>query len=503
MANIRVKDLPNTSAPAADTDEFIIDSSSAGTRRLNYGELKTAISGDFQSGTSTYKVATLGSDNKLDPAQIPDTLSQGLNFVGVANSAGDLTSTTQGDFYVIQTAFGVYSVGDQAVYDGSAYIRVTDGTKQISEGGTGATTLDAAKTNLEIIDVGSSPNQVSLNGMLGDLAFQSSDGLSVAELQGDNIGLNASPTDARLTITDSTNDCIHLTADESTIQGPYADTQIRMGGNIVVKGVNNAFLTTGSNAGLAVDSAGRVGIGNATPSSYNAAANSLVVGDHTTNRGITIASSNAHTGYLFFADGTGANAYRGRVAYNHAADQLYLGAGGSTSWKIDGATGNLIAVQSGAAIDFGSVAEGSGTPVANGGLLDDYESGSLTATLTPSGSGTITVDSSTNTLRYVKVGNLVSVTGKIAVSAVSSPVGSYVYLNLPFTVGSATGNRTAGTVLISAAASNANTYGVFVPNAGSTAYICSTAGTSLGAGTTGQDFSGNEELHINISYIAA
>lgn len=159
MANIRVKDLPNTSAPAADTDEFIIDSSSAGTRRLNYGELKTAISGDFQSGTSTYKVATLGSDNKLDPAQIPDTLSQGLNFVGVANSAGDLTSTTQGDFYVIQTAFGVYSVGDQAVYDGSAYIRVTDGTKEISEGGTGATTLDAAKTNLEIINIGKQPTR--------------------------------------------------------------------------------------------------------------------------------------------------------------------------------------------------------------------------------------------------------------------------------------------------------------------------------------------------------
>jgi len=171
MANIRVKDLPNTSAPAADTDEFIIDSSSAGTRRLNYGELKTAISGDFQSGTSTYKVATLGSDNKLDPSQIPDTLSQGLNFVGVANSAGDLTSTTQGDFYVIQTAFGVYSVGDQAVYDGSAYVRVTDGTKQITEGGTGATTLPDAKGNLEVPDVGTAPNEVPLNGMLGDMAL--------------------------------------------------------------------------------------------------------------------------------------------------------------------------------------------------------------------------------------------------------------------------------------------------------------------------------------------
>ena len=125
--------------------------------------------------------------------------------------------------------------------------------------------LDTSKLNLEVPDVGTAPNEVPMNGMLGSMAYQSSEGISVAKLQGDNVGLNASPTDARLTITDPTNDCIHLTADESTIQGPYADTQIRMGGNIVVKGVNNAFLATGSNTGVAVDSAGRVGIGTTSP----------------------------------------------------------------------------------------------------------------------------------------------------------------------------------------------------------------------------------------------
>jgi hypothetical protein len=82
-------------------------------------------------------------------------------------------------------------------------------------------------------------------------------------------------------------------------------------------------------------------------------------------------------------------------------------------------------------------------------------------------------------------------------------VGSYVQLNLPFTAGSSTQHRTAGTVLISAAASNINTYGAFVANSGSIAYICSTDAASLSSGTTAADFSGNEELHINISYIAA
>lgn len=190
MANIRVKDLPNTNA-ANDNDEFIVDSSTSGTRRLSYSELKSEISTDFQGDVNTYKIATLASDNKLDPSQIPDTLSQGLNFVGVANSAGDLTSTTQGDFYVIQTAFDSYQVGDQAVYNGSSYTRVTDGTKQIAEGGTGATTLDAAKVNLEIIDVGTAPNQCPTMGMLGSMSVQDADSVAMGTVEAESLTVDS------------------------------------------------------------------------------------------------------------------------------------------------------------------------------------------------------------------------------------------------------------------------------------------------------------------------
>ena len=170
MANIRVKDLPNADT-LADVDEMIIDSSSSGTRRIAYSELKTEVAADYVAAPSTYKLATLGSDNRLTTDQIPDSISQGLNFVGNANSAGDLTSTTQGDFYVIQTAFGVYAVGDQAVYDGSAYVKVTSGTKQIAEGGTGATTLSQAQTNLRIGNIGTGANDIPLNGMLNSGAW--------------------------------------------------------------------------------------------------------------------------------------------------------------------------------------------------------------------------------------------------------------------------------------------------------------------------------------------
>jgi hypothetical protein len=170
MANIRVKDLPNADT-LADADEMIIDSSGSGTRRIAYSELKTEVAADYVAAPSTYKLATLGNDNRLTTDQIPDSISQGLNFVGNANSAGDLTSTTQGDFYVIQTAFDSYAVGDQAVYNGSSYVRVTDGTKQIEEGGTGATTLSGAQTELKIPSIGLQPNQVPLSGMLNSGAW--------------------------------------------------------------------------------------------------------------------------------------------------------------------------------------------------------------------------------------------------------------------------------------------------------------------------------------------
>ena len=62
-----------------------------------------------------------------------------------------------------------------------------------------------------------------------------------------------------------------------------------------------------------------------------------------------------------------------------------------------------------------------------------YEEGEYTATITPQGSGTITVDSSYDQLRFTRIGRVVHVQGVIIVSSVSSPVGTLVSINLPFT----------------------------------------------------------------------
>jgi hypothetical protein len=79
-------------------------------------------------------------------------------------------------------------------------------------------------------------------------------------------------------------------------------------------------------------------------------------------------------------------------------------------------------------------------PSSDPNALDDYEEGWYTATLTPAG-GSITLTN--NRLNYTKIGRLVTITGEINVSSVSSPTDD-VSLNLPFQNAQST-NRSART----------------------------------------------------------
>jgi hypothetical protein len=63
--------------------------------------------------------------------------------------------------------------------------------------------------------------------------------------------------------------------------------------------------------------------------------------------------------------------------------------------------------------------------------LDDYEEGTYTATMTTTVSGTITLNSGINALRYTKIGNTVTIQGRIAIQSISSPVGA-VRISVPF-----------------------------------------------------------------------
>lgn len=94
-------------------------------------------------------------------------------------------------------------------------------------------------------------------------------------------------------------------------------------------------------------------------------------------------------------------------------------------------TQNLVMGADGKGIDF-SASEGGG---ASSSLLDDYEEGTYTITITPATSGTVTVNSSYDTVAYTKIGRLVTVHGRIRISAIDTPSGNLQF-SLPFTVGS-------------------------------------------------------------------
>jgi hypothetical protein len=126
-----------------------------------------------------------------------------------------------------------------------------------------------------------------------------------------------------------------------------------------------------------------------------------------------------------------------------------------------------------------------GTGSAN--LLDDYEEGTYTATITPLTSGSVTLNASFDTLSYTKVGRKVSITGLLIVLSVSSPVGR-CDINLPFSIASAPDRASDS----SGTARNANLWGIE-----NTAFM-SLANLSTGAElvpTTSQQF------YIQFTYI--
>lgn len=67
------------------------------------------------------------------------------------------------------------------------------------------------------------------------------------------------------------------------------------------------------------------------------------------------------------------------------------------------------------------------------GVPNWYKHSTYSPTLTCGTSGSITLDSNFNTLSYTKVNNLVTVTGALLVSSVSSPTGN-IQISLPYTI---------------------------------------------------------------------
>ena len=259
----------------------------------------------------------------------------------------------------------------------------------------------------------------------------------------------------------------------------------------------------------------------------------VAVSDLTTGRAVSasdltsgVGGTGNTTAYLRLQGSSAANygpavyAYRNGVnKWFIASESDYLGGSGDNPWIVsNGTTLNLAVASTGATAGFkltstngtftginltqGTAAKGinftANTPAAGmtSQLLNWYEEGTYTATLTPSTSGTITVNSSNNTLAYTRIGRVVYVQGFVNTSSVSSPVGTTVRLNLPIT---------AATLLQGAGFSTGSFLFADAPTYALTNYGCIVvpSGNYLDLIINAALVGSGDEFQIGFNYIAA
>jgi hypothetical protein len=174
--------------------------------------------------------------------------------------------------------------------------------------------------------------------------------------------------------------------------------------------------------------------------------------------------------------------------------------GGTTLWSMN-RFGNLAPAVAGTGIDFSASTHAAGM---TSELLNDYEEGTYTVAIGCGTSGTVTLNTSFDTAQYTKVGRLVTVTGGVIVSSVSSPTG-YFTISLPFT--SASLSELSGYFLSVLTISGVNTANIAdfvslgVTGASSIrVYLGDATGLQ---GDSAQELKAGTEMYFTISYIAA
>ena len=204
--------------------------------------------------------------------------------------------------------------------------------------------------------------------------------------------------------------------------------------NLLAGGTISNFTSTGiddnaTSTAITINASEQVGIGTSSPSS-------------------TLHAKSTSTATYLRAEGSTGNAYfyvSGNSAQITAPD-----ASGPIIFKAGGWTERMRILSSGGITFNGD------TAAAN--ALDDYEEGTLTpVTITPGTSGTITVNTAYDTVHYTKIGNQVTVSGRIMVNTVSSPVGTSVTIPLPFTAPNTADRRYGGSVVRNGTISEAYT----------------------------------------------
>jgi hypothetical protein len=251
------------------------------------------------------------------------------------------------------------------------------------------------------------------------------------------------------------------------------------------KKVSVANLTAGRTVDVAVLLANSTSVDGNWKVQTNASASGLA--------GIGVNNNGGYGAYLIY-DNSGRYAGGGAAIRNIANTPIYIETNNTIVGQFD-TSGNYVPATAGKGINFTA---NTNAPGMTSELLNWYEEGTWTPVLTPSTSGSITLTSPTNSMRYTRVGRLVTLTGLIDVASVSSPVGDLRLTGIPFNVG----GSGAGSVSVYGlgTTSTATAYQVLVDSGSATTMFIRGYNAGSQVATVANNVQGGSGFYLTIQY---
>ena len=444
----------------------------------------------YHAGSSKLATTTTGIDvtGKVNGLEINTTATSNLGL-----GTGAVDAITTGDYNVgvgdgaltaITSGASNTGIGYQALYSnitGAGNVAVGDNTLKTNTTGayntaTGAYALNTNTTGGKNIAVGKGASQLNTTGSentaLGYQALRSNTigvnntAVGKEALFNNTASYNTAVGRAALrgNTTGASNTAIGYNAGDNITTGSSniiigsgvdapsatASNQLNIGGwitgaagAITVPGslTTAGFTSTGiddnaTSTAITIDASENVGIGNNSPSNNHANANNLVVGNGTAG-GIANYVGTGLGWYAFSRDNANnSDAFDGGISYDGSRNLMFHTNAGSERMRIDSSgnvnvkTGNLVIGTSGKGIDFSADGNAAGM---TSEVLDDYETGTWTATLRGNSAEPATLLTATGTQAvYTKIGNTVTIRFRFSNANTTGYSGGIEVQGMPF-----------------------------------------------------------------------